>query len=499
MRGKTIFAIENVYLVLLTGIFLIVLAISSAGRESFAWETGRSLFETVNYVQILLLVIASPTIVASAFTLEREQKTLDMLLATPLSLVQIARTKLLASLSVFFVLVLVSLPMLSVCFILGGVSPSEIFWAYFLTLEGILLAGAIGLCYSALLKRTLAAVPISSLTIIVFLIATLLIAKLLSPALGTLNPLYAFHLMTSRWTTKFFAFETPFWVPSLVLTSLLFLCVFSYTVEILNEEKRRTSSQPRALRLLFYCAMLLFLLSSTIEYGPRSADIAAGLERFVWVSYLFCVAQAIVVSGGSLSGFERKKLLSSWKEKCLRLKGWLGPGLCVGPRYSLLIAFMSVVIFSFGAFQVDMVKRRMLSILLVGCLFVTGTLTCAMLARFFSLVRRTKGNSLPRILASFCFLIVLVAPHLITYVHRRGKTEIPETAWDLSVFFSPLIALGYAVEPTRTPASYPYCAKLLGSVPFSVVTSLLYFSLLIVLWALNLRWERKIRLSTEQI
>lgn len=495
MRGNTIFVIENVYLALLTGIFLLSLLFRSREEGRFGWEIGNGLFQAINYFQILLLVVASPSIVASTFTLEREQKTFDMLLATPLSLAQIARAKLLASLSFFFILVLVSLPMVSVCFILGGVSPAEILWAYFLTLEGVLLAGAIGLCYSAYFRRTIASVPVSSLTIIILLVGTLVIASL-SPAAALINPLYAFWIMTHKWTTKFFIFEIPFWMPSLILTVLFFLSVFTYTIGILKEEKRRTSIWPRILLLLLYSSALLFVLGSCVESEPTFEEVLKGLTSFIYPSFVFCAIQAIIISGGGLSVFEREKLLLPWKERYLSLRGWFGPGFLTGPRYSLLVACACVAIFAFGVIQAPMLSNKAASILLTAGIVIACTLTFGMISRLFSLTRRFQGKSLPRILAALCFAVISFGPHLISYLAHRGATQIPNTPLDTFMFASPFVGLRSALEPTETLRSYPYCSQLLGHVPFALVTICLSVLLLAVAIAINLLLERKIRPSS---
>ncbi len=304
MRGNTIFAVENVYLLLLAGVSIIALAIPLPGSDKFGWEIGKRLFLTTNYVQILLLVLASPTIVASTFTLEREQKTFDMLLATPLTIPQIARAKLLASLSFFFVLVLVSFPMLSVSFIFGGVSPGEIFWAYLVTAEGILLAGAMGLCCSAYFKRTLASAPMSSLGIVIFLIVTYIVSGALSDAVGLINPLYAFYVMTSDWTVGFFDKEIPFWAPNLLLTSLLFLSLCAYAAEVLTNEKRRISILPRLFLFLFLSSALVFLMGSSFKAGPELTHVIGGLKKYAFVALFVCIIQAIVASGGGLGEIE---------------------------------------------------------------------------------------------------------------------------------------------------------------------------------------------------
>lgn len=493
LRGNTIFVIENAYLLLLTCVFLIMFVSSPFVMRGLSWEIGRNLFETIGYMQILLLVVASPTIVASTLTLEREQKTLDMLLATPLSIGQIARSKLMASLSIFFVLLLVSLPMISICFILGGVSPGEIGWAYFLTAEGILLAGAIGLCYSAYFKRTIAAVPMGSLTIIALLIATIVIDQALSEAVGLLNPLLAFSAMSSSWTTEFFALEIPFWVSNIILNILLFLAIFAYTIEILREEKRRASVGARVFLLLFYFCAFVFLLGSTIEMGPKFSNVSRGLSKFLYPIFFLLIGHAIITSGGAFTTWERAKLTRSWKQKYLRLRGWLGPGMLAGPRFSLLVSFSVIATLSLGVWQIPILPNKILFILQAGGILVVSTLFFAMLTRLLSLTPRVRGRVLPRILSSLVFLGLSFLPILMSYLQHKDKTEIPVTTWDMLLPFSPFFGLSSVLDPANTISSHPYLEQALGKIPVSFITVLIYICLLVIVGLLNALCERAMR------
>lgn len=495
MRGNAIFAVENIYLMLLAAVSVIALIIPTPGGGGFGWEIGKRLFLVTNYVQILLLVLASPTIVASTFTLEREQKTFDMLLATPLTIPQIVRAKLFASLSFFFVLVLVSFPMLSVSFIFGGVSPAEIFWAYLVTAEGILLAGAMGLCCSAYFKRTLASAPMSSLSIVIFLIATYIISFVLSDAIGLINPLYAFSVMTSDWTVRFFDKEIPFWAPNLLMTSLLFFSLCAYAAEVLTNEKRRTSIRPRLFLFLFFSVALVFLMGSSFKTGPELTNVIAGLKKYAFVALFVCIIQAIIASGGGLSPAERARLLTPWGAKYLRPQGWLTTGFFTGHRYSLLPALVAAIVLAVGVAMSPGLQYRFQPILAGGGLIIVCTMMYAMAARFFSFIHPTPGKSLSRILAILLFFAITFVPHLVSYASRAGKIEIPDTAWDILILASPITAMGQAIDPASSLESYPYCQNLLGSFPFPVVTILLYGAMFAIFWALSLLLERRIRPS----
>ena len=67
-----------------------------------------------------------PTFAAGSITGEKERKTYEMLLASPLQPATILIGKLLSSLSYLVILILSSLPLMILCFLLGGILLSEI-------------------------------------------------------------------------------------------------------------------------------------------------------------------------------------------------------------------------------------------------------------------------------------------------------------------------------------------------------------------------------------
>src|SRR5205085_3227407 len=116
--------------------------------------------------QYILASLMAPTFAAGTITGEKERKTYEMLLASPLRPSTILIGKLLSSLSYLVLLILSSLPLMILCFLLGGILLSEIARAY-LTL--ILAAGTFGLisvACSSYFRRTSSALVVSYLIIL---------------------------------------------------------------------------------------------------------------------------------------------------------------------------------------------------------------------------------------------------------------------------------------------------------------------------------------------
>ena len=80
--------------------------------------------------QYVLASLMAPSFAAGAITGEKERKTYEMLLASPLRPGAIVLGKAVASLAYLAVLIFSSLPIIMLCLPLGGVSPYEVFAAY---------------------------------------------------------------------------------------------------------------------------------------------------------------------------------------------------------------------------------------------------------------------------------------------------------------------------------------------------------------------------------
>ena len=93
-------------------------------------EASQRLVDLFFLGQYLLASLMAPSFAAGAITGEKERKSYEMLLASPLRPGAIVLGKLVASLSHLAILIFCSLPIVMLCLPLGGVSPYEVFAAY---------------------------------------------------------------------------------------------------------------------------------------------------------------------------------------------------------------------------------------------------------------------------------------------------------------------------------------------------------------------------------
>jgi hypothetical protein len=129
-------------------------------------------YRIVMSMLVALIALIAPALTANAITLERERKTMDLLLATPLTARQLLVGKLLGSFAFIVLLLALTLPVSAVSVLLGGVSFPELLKAYLLIACGGLVLCAIALFSSVYARNSTLAVLWSYLRVAGFLLAT---------------------------------------------------------------------------------------------------------------------------------------------------------------------------------------------------------------------------------------------------------------------------------------------------------------------------------------
>ncbi len=124
-------------------------------------DMGRNLFIGLMIIEAVLCALFAPALTAGAISAEREQQTLDLLLLTRLSPMNIIVGKLISSLSFILVILLCALPVAAISFLLGGVSPAQLWWSLLMILATVLNFGCMGVYASSRFQKTATAVTIA--------------------------------------------------------------------------------------------------------------------------------------------------------------------------------------------------------------------------------------------------------------------------------------------------------------------------------------------------
>lgn len=163
------------FYLLIMGIFVfgfVNLTSSLSGSGFFRPEESFMLFSMLSYIQLGLILFITPGLTAGTVSTEREKQTLNILLTTAQSSFQIIFGKLTSSVAFLLLLLIAGLPLYSMVFLYGGVSPSQIaaiFLFYFLTLLAI---GSLGVMYSTVTRRTIVSMIATYGTMIFFTAVT---------------------------------------------------------------------------------------------------------------------------------------------------------------------------------------------------------------------------------------------------------------------------------------------------------------------------------------
>jgi ABC-type transport system involved in multi-copper enzyme maturation permease subunit len=267
-------------------------------------------YRLVMSMLVALIALIAPALTANAITLERERKTMDLLLATPLTARQLLVGKLLGSFAFIVLLLALTLPVSAVSVLLGGVSFPELLKAYLLIACGGLVLCAIALLSSVYARNSTLAVLWSYVRVAGFLLATgVLIALQDALAFGAfggrgagalnlafpqvlLNPFAAPFVADMQ--VDFVRWQAPAWVVGVVLCLLFTRLILTAAARKVGlYDKDVLPSARRQLVLLFPLNMLLCVLP-LLALGGGAGGI--GGAEYVLVVVLLCVAPFLMLA-----------------------------------------------------------------------------------------------------------------------------------------------------------------------------------------------------------
>ena len=117
-------------------------------------QIGAQLYALLSFIQLFLIVFIAPAFTATAINGEKERQTFDLLLCSKLSAFSLLAGKLIAGLVNALLLIAASIPLFSLVFFFGGVSPAQVFSTLVIFVMTAVVAGTFGLFCSTLLRRT---------------------------------------------------------------------------------------------------------------------------------------------------------------------------------------------------------------------------------------------------------------------------------------------------------------------------------------------------------
>ncbi len=188
LRSPKMNFIAAAYLLMLGGAMLLLWP--SGGIQSMVSESSRQIFALFFNVNLTLLMLLVPAYSAPSVTYERENNTYAALFSTLLSPFEIMAGKLLASIGILLIIVILSMPIASICALTGGVDVLFMCKAMTLLIAAAISYGMLALACSSICFRTIQAIMATYVCIMVLSGASWLPDALLSNLLPDFNNIW---------------------------------------------------------------------------------------------------------------------------------------------------------------------------------------------------------------------------------------------------------------------------------------------------------------------
>lgn len=118
------------------------------------YSSFMDMYGFVTTIEFILLMFIVPAVTAASISGERERQTLELMLTTQMTASQVVIGKLLSALSTLLLLIVSSFPAVAMVFVYGGITWGDIISMLLCYITVAFFAGSLGLCFSALFKRS---------------------------------------------------------------------------------------------------------------------------------------------------------------------------------------------------------------------------------------------------------------------------------------------------------------------------------------------------------
>lgn len=153
MRGWRWAGVASLYASILAAIAVAFLVHRYSLVAGESTQAGIHLFQALAFGEVFLIVFVTPASLAGAISGERQHRTWDLLITSPVPLRHIVWGKLLAGIAFNLTLLATSLPLFGLVFLFAGMTPAAMLPALLVLLVTVLLLGTTSLAISALTAR----------------------------------------------------------------------------------------------------------------------------------------------------------------------------------------------------------------------------------------------------------------------------------------------------------------------------------------------------------
>ena len=344
-----------------------------------ARNLGKSIYAFVFIAQSIMVALITPALTAGQVTIEREQRSYELLVTTPLRPVDIIRGKLTAAVSFVVLLLTSSLPLVSLSFLVGGVSPAEIFFSYLIIALSAFVYGALGIFWSATLRTTAASTAVTYLSVLSLFILSSIPGSMAGMGAGntevpfrSLNPISAcFHAVQNE---QLFNILAPSWISAAVLLLLTGMLIGNAAMARLEHFEPPWPFWTRFLSTLLWCAFTIALFGPMVGSAAKSWNNAAAVND--WTGGLLITALVLaslitpILNTGDLVVRRGESAVGRYLSGFFPLRAFKDDLAC-GMPLTLFWLFFALALVPAGIWLVG--KARMFA---PGDIFVPGALLC---------------------------------------------------------------------------------------------------------------------------
>lgn len=271
MRGGKTYGCLIAYLLAL-GLVVVISYDQFVSNRVFPTTTGlaQTLFETLVMTQWFLVAFITPALTASSITVEREQRTFDLLILTPLSRFTIVWGKFLSAVAFLVVMVLCGTPLVALLFWMGGIDWGVMLERYALMLlSGVLLA-AFGLAMSAVCSTSTLSILLTygALAISYFIVLIAGVAFVMARAFGGAAG-FSLSALLPGWS----AWQV--WVFGTGATVLGVWLLLQIAANYLLSDPREGAWKTR----LLLAALFLLALVAAVSLGRGTTTLPTGVRH----------------------------------------------------------------------------------------------------------------------------------------------------------------------------------------------------------------------------
>jgi ABC-2 type transport system permease protein len=227
----------------------------------FKPDQSREMFMILSILQLALVLFITPGLTAGVISSERERQTLNIMLTTAQSSTSIIISKLISSISYLLLLIIASLPLYSIVFLFGGISPTQMLMTIGFYSFTIITFGSLGVLFSTLIRKTIVAM-VTSYGVTLFLAGgtaflTLILMQLnhgyMNPAQPTPNPFPYFTAMLNPPIVLLGTFqpeiinelqretgiEFPLWISFIISYTVIFIGAVLLSIKMLRPNMKK--------------------------------------------------------------------------------------------------------------------------------------------------------------------------------------------------------------------------------------------------------------------